>query len=417
MMNALYIVLKRNPFWIGLCIRLLLAWLLPLLFDNNSAVAYTDIDYHVFMDAAEYIQKGQSPYDRHTYRYTPFLAELLSLLSSRQAGRYLFCVADAICGSLIIRLRKQSRKNKQQETSFVDCMWWMYNPLAINICTRGSAESLMVLLPVLLTVQLVVMMPAGNERMSTRVWRPLAAGVLHGIAIHSKLYPIIYTLSYMAYFAKTQRRDEIEKPTSIVSFLIVWTRRLLQPAPLLFAVTSLLTFAGLTYLAVLQYGQVALDEGLLYHLSRVDHRHNYSIFWYSIYLTRAQMTNMNVVGRLLLVPQFVLLVVSSLGLAPYDLGLALFVQTYLFVSLNKVITAQYFTWYLCLLPLCSRIDYRKARWAFVCLGLSIATVAGECVLSRNARLGSPSGCLGGVVIVPWGQYQLVASLVTIFYYL
>jgi phosphatidylinositol glycan class M len=79
-------------------------------------------------------------------------------------------------------------------------------------------------------------------------------------------------------------------------------------------------------------------------------------------------------GKLLLLPQLVLLLYSSLGIAPFDLSFALFVQTFFFVALNKVITAQYFTWYLVLLPLCSD----RIRWgskdvisALSLLGLSI----------------------------------------------
>ena len=58
------------------------------------------------------------------------------------------------------------------------------------------------------------------------------------------------------------------------------------------------------------------------------------------------------VGRLLVVPQLILLLYTSLAVAPHQLCLALFVQTFAFVTHNKVITAQYFSWYLCLLPLC-----------------------------------------------------------------
>jgi GPI mannosyltransferase 1 subunit M len=368
-------LLSNHALWIGLALRIGLAWLLPFLLDDGRlipGVSYTDIDYHIFSDAAQHVLGGGSPFDRHTYRYTPFLAAMLAY--SHGYGRYIFCVADALCGWIIIRLRRDARKKAEESekdtpaTKFQDALYWMYNPLAINICTRGSAESFMVLLPVLVTVSLVQM------KSHLPIWtRAILAGIVHGLAVHSKLYPIIYSLSFMAHFGTSGSLNVPSKGPS--NLLQIWFWRLLRPASILFFISFLISFVSLTYLAVLLYGREALDEGLLYHFSRVDHRHNYSIFWYGIYLARDQAASsaMNVVGRLLLLPQLVLLVYTSLGIAPNELSLALFCQTYLFVTLNKVITAQYFTWYLCLLPLCSHAFSltRKVQQAVIALVASV----------------------------------------------
>jgi len=167
----------------------------------------------------------------------------------------------------------------------------------------------------------------------------------------------------------------VKKLSQIPSFLIEWARQLLRPEPMIFAVSFLISFDLLTYLSFVLYGPVALEEGLLYHFSRVDHRHNYSMHWYWIYLARARdNVNMALVGRFLLLPQLVLLVVCSLGIAPHNLSLALFVQTFLFVAHNKVITAQYFSWYLCLLPLCSE-SLALTRRVVIGLALLLASVA------------------------------------------
>ena len=405
--------LAHHAVSVGLVIRLLVAYFLPLWLDDTG-VAYTDIDYHVFTDAAAYIrQENASPYQRTTYRYTPFLAQLVAFLGPhfRVLARYLFCVVDVLCGYMIGQLRRQERRQSslQRQTqrwkgdepsSFIllmDALWWLYNPLAINICTRGSAESLNPLLFVLLTVQLVTQYQQQQQQQSSypqRLLLPTAAGVVHGIAVHAKLYPIIYSLSYVMALAQpptpTQEQQQHQQQgrtttTTTRKRIQQFIQSLMQPAPLLFAITSASVFVGTTALSIYLYGREALDEGLLYHFSRVDHRHNYSMHWYWIYLTRAVSTLSTTtttgissssssttttlfllgnntptideiipwIGRLLLVPQLVLLVYTSLVLAPRHLTLALFVQTYSFVALNKVVTAQYFTWYLCLLPLCA----------------------------------------------------------------
>lgn len=126
----------------------------------------------------------------------------------------------------------------------------------------------------------------------------------------------------------------------------------------------------LTYAAVYLYGSEALNEGLLYHFQRVDHRHNYSMYFYWIYLSRgragATLSGSSLTWRHIpTIPQIFILGFASLGIAPYDLTLALFLQTFAFVAFNKVVTAQYFTWYLCLLPLCSdRIAWKSKHMMF-----------------------------------------------------
>mmetsp|Transcript_6824 Transcript_6824/g.13108 ORF Transcript_6824/g.13108 Transcript_6824/m.13108 type:complete len:469 (-) Transcript_6824:294-1700(-) len=380
--------LVTHPVLIGLTIRLVLAWLLPLLLDHGD-VPYTDIDYHVFSDAADHVRQGRSPYDRTTYRYTPFLAELLACLPPGNAGRYLFCIADVLCGWILWQARQQQRQQSctaaltttstttsttsppppqsrwwylSAETK--DALWWLYNPLAINICTRGSAESFMVLLPVLGTVWCVQQYsdPRTNT-WSCRLGVVLGTGLLHGISMHSKVYPVIYSLSFATALSPTTTTSRENGPS-----LGQWIRGFFTPTPLLFGATALGTAAALTVLAVQRHGPIALQEGLLYHASRVDHRHNYSMHWYGIYLARdyyeATTATTSIdnnsdfllpwMGRLLLVPQAVWLIVTSWKLSwhPKYLTFCLFLQTLVFVAQNKVITAQYFTWYLCLLPFC-----------------------------------------------------------------
>ena len=66
--------------------------------DALSPVKYTDIDYEVYTDAAAYVARGQTPYARSTYRYTPLLAFLLlpNVWVHKCWGKVVFCTADLV---------------------------------------------------------------------------------------------------------------------------------------------------------------------------------------------------------------------------------------------------------------------------------------------------------------------------------
>jgi phosphatidylinositol glycan class M len=294
---TLLMLLEKRPVIIALVIRLLLVYALPSLLDDGlllKGVRYTDIDYDVFTDAAGHVSHGRSPYDRHTYRYTPFLAQLLALplghdagdgngiidrlwnilFSIRYFGKILFSVADVICGYIIVVLRRRQRRQRllcsydtitsihQTQASLMteargwkercnyyysqyispeltDALWWLYNPLPINICTRGSAESLVVLLPVLATVAVAdmhIVLPLSSSSKSSTEYkgansttlttiqegasvslvmaRACTAGIMHGIGIHFKLYPVIYTISFMANFSRQQQCQQQRRERS-----------------------------------------------------------------------------------------------------------------------------------------------------------------------------------------------------------
>jgi phosphatidylinositol glycan class M len=96
-------------------------------------------------------------------------------------------------------------------------------------------------------------------------------------------------------------------------------------------------------------GYKFLYEYLLYHLIRKDHRHNYSIFYYTIYLTY-DVDFSKYLSLVTFLPQMILILAVTIFLYK-DINLCLIILTMIFVHFNKVITAQYFIWYLSLIPL------------------------------------------------------------------
>jgi GPI mannosyltransferase 1 subunit M len=162
--------------------------------DANFRLKYTDIDYLVFSDAAELMRVGASPYLRDTYRYTPLLA--LALVPNRfyqPWGKLLFASVDILVGLLIGRIAAVAYPSWPRRVLLEAA--WLLNPISINISTRGSADSIVGCL-VLLTTLLVL------------EGRAAIAGVVHGVAVHVKLYPVIFSLSYLMSLGAIDRKCE-----------------------------------------------------------------------------------------------------------------------------------------------------------------------------------------------------------------
>lgn len=118
---------------------------------------------------------------------------------------------------------------------------------------------------------------------------------------------------------------------------------------LLFGLISGAVFFICTGIFYYLYGWEFLQEALLYHLTRTDPRHNFSIYFYHIYLHYEH--EFSVLEKLIsFLPQFIVQLALVFRFAQ-DLPFCFFVQTVAFVAFNKVITAQYFVWFFCLLPL------------------------------------------------------------------
>ncbi|XP_034027548.1 GPI mannosyltransferase 1 [Thalassophryne amazonica] len=303
--------------------------------DRTMVVKYTDIDYHVFTDAARFVTKGQSPYNRSTYRYTPLLAWMLTpnVYIHVVFGKILFIVCDVLSGLIIYHILQQRRLSS--ETARQVCSLWLLNPLPIGVSSRGNAESIMAAL-VLGTV------------LCMECRRLIGAAVLYGLSVHMKIYPITYALPIALTLRTAQTRTKETHGWSwrtfigfIGSFL---NRELLQ-----FAIVAGGVFCVLAALFYHMYGWEFLHETYFYHLTRRDVKHNFSPYFYMLYLTAGSRWNL-LLGLAAFLPQLFLLLVISWAFHP-DLAFCCFLHTAIFVSFNKVCTSQYFLWYLCLLPL------------------------------------------------------------------
>jgi len=286
-----------------------------------GGLKYTDVDYDVLRDGAALMAVGASPFGRVTFRYSPVLAVPLLgdiWLGGAPFGKVFFAVADVALGEALER-RLAGTALGAAGARTAALFGWHLNPLPIALCTRGSGDCVFA---ALVAAALVAAATNGSGSGAR-------AGALVGLAAHARLYPVIYA------------------PTFTLWFLCRRDRRAARAFCAAFSAGAALP----TYLCYRSYGAAYVDGALLYHVGRADHRHNFSLFWLPIYLVGslpAGGARRSLEACLALAPFAAHAVAQTAVLVGLrrDLDLALFAQTFLFVAFNKVVTAQYFCWWL-----------------------------------------------------------------------
>lgn len=300
-------------------------------------VKYTDIDYVVFSDAAKYVYQGKSPYMRETYRYTPLLAWMLVPNSWggywSHFGKLLFMFCDILTGVLITRTIPHTKSKGKIDRRLIFLAIWLLNPMTITISTRGSSESVLTF----------IIMLAVDHFLSGRYTQ---SALWLGLSIHFKIYPIIYVPAFM-YFL-------LPRSKPFVNFPILRWVNLLNTR---FLVVTLVSLGFWNHVMYTIYGYSYLYNSYLYHLTRLDHRHNFSLYNIASYYKSAEFAfptswlSVANIEKFAFAPQLAIsAVLVPLVLAQKNLLACLFIQTFAFVALNKVMTSQYFIWFLIFLP-------------------------------------------------------------------
>ncbi|KAK8969677.1 GPI mannosyltransferase 1 [Platanthera guangdongensis] len=370
----------RRMLWFSAIVRLFLLiygeWQ-----DTHMEVRYTDVDYFVFSDAAAMVATGKSPFERSTYRYSPLLAFLLvpNFIIHRSWGKLLFSSADLLVGLFVYNILKQRGVPEKLRLWCVAA--WLFNPFTFTIGTRGNCE------PIVCAVILWIITCLMNGKL-------FQAAFWYGLIVHFRIYPIIYSLPFLLVISnkrigplgmpilsqwvphthKTVRESfpsKIAMPSLFRHYIYnPWfpLKKIITKDTIKFSLFSGCVFFAWTSLFFYLYGWKFLKEALLYHLTRTDPRHNFSIYFYHIYLHHQQgfSTLEKVISFL---PQLIVQLTLVLHFAE-DLPFCLFLQTAAFVSFNKVITAQYFVWFFCLLPLILPWSRMKLKWkGLMCISI------------------------------------------------
>uniref|UniRef100_A0A1A9WV10 GPI alpha-1,4-mannosyltransferase I, catalytic subunit n=1 Tax=Glossina brevipalpis TaxID=37001 RepID=A0A1A9WV10_9MUSC len=330
--------------------------------DAYSEVPYTDIDYKIVMSGARGILNGDSPFNRHTFRYSPVYAfiQIPSVLLHPAVGKLIYSSFDIWVAVLIYMLVRDELRFQYSQVKKTDCLdnndikhpeivakasacFWLYNPLTAVISTRGNGDSFSSFIVILTLYMIIKALRAKEQHKSLLL--TFYAGILHGLAIHLRLYPIFFSLAY--YLALSERLT-----CRVTDFM----KKLIRPSKkqLLLVVGTITSLAILTLLFYKLYGLKFLYEAYVYHLIRKDARHNFSLYFLMQYLGSDTEELSSLQKVLVLMPQLIMILFLTFAFGQFrqSLPFCIFAITFVMVTYNSVVTSQYFVWYLALLPLC-----------------------------------------------------------------
>uniref|UniRef100_J3LRH2 GPI mannosyltransferase 1 n=1 Tax=Oryza brachyantha TaxID=4533 RepID=J3LRH2_ORYBR len=279
---------------------------------------------------------------------------------------FFFC-ADLLVGLFIDTILKL--RGIPERTRIWSVVAWLFNPFTFTIGTRGNCE------PIVCAVILWILICLMNGRV-------LQAAFWYGLIVHFRIYPIIYAIPFVIVLGKgyaapagrpiltqwtAKQHLQSNKPSPCVEGAMpllasLWNflRSLITRNTIYFGLLSGSMFFLWTGVFFYLYGWEFLNEALLYHLSRTDPRHNFSIYFYHIYLHHQQ--GFSSIHKLTsFLPQLIVQLALILRFSR-DLPFCLFLQTVAFVAFNKVMTAQYFVWFFCLLPLILPWTTMNLKW-------------------------------------------------------
>jgi GPI mannosyltransferase 1 subunit M len=176
--------------------------------------------------------------------------------------------------------------------------------------------------------------------------KPLQAGLILGFSVHFKIYPFIYIPTIL--FALDMPYDALVFPPSqekaygdyqpkTTAGLLSYLNR----SRILFTIGTGIGFLTVTAWMYSIYGEEFIHYSYLHHFSRLDHRHNFSPYHLTLYLSSALPKSTLSITSLAFIPQLLLAgLIIPLALIGRDLATTMFAQTFAFVAFNKVCTSQ-----------------------------------------------------------------------------